>query len=330
MSQSVAQPGGPVLVTGAAGFLGARVVEQLVRSGREVRAVDLGATERSTGLSDLPGVTVHRVDVRDTDVVEPIVRGTEAIVHLAALRPKATQSRPHESFQVNVEASYGLLRLAAENGVRRIVFGSSHSVYGSFAKPRPFRWREDDLAPGADLSMYGASKIAVEAYLNAFAAAGGPSYVSARLATLYGPHSNRDNSLAGIMLDVLAAVGRGERPVVRWAPAALHDLVYVDDAARAVVAALDLPAAEANLALNIVGEPVSSVQVFETLVELGGGDPAAIDWRPELSRYQLTSPDLMRSVLGPVITTDLRTGLGAFVDWAALLPATDDLAATTL
>ena len=216
--------------------------------------------------------------------------------------------------------SYDLMRLAAEHGVRRIVFGSSHSVYGSFTEPRAFRWREDDLPRAADLGMYGASKLAVEAYLNAFAASGGPTYVSTRLATLYGPQSNRDNSLAGIMLDVLAAVGRGQRPVVRWAPEALHDLVYVDDAARAMIAAVDLPDERANLAVNVVGEPVSSTEAFGVLVELGGGDPSDIDWRPELCRFQLTSPDLMRSVLGPVLTTDLRTGLGEFVKWAGTLP----------
>ncbi|MEU2686824.1 NAD(P)-dependent oxidoreductase [Streptomyces hygroscopicus] len=320
MTQPTVHGDKPVLVTGAAGFLGVRIVEQLAASGRPVRAVDSGTTERAAALADLPGVTVERMDLRDTSALESVVKGADAVVHLAALRPKATQSRPQDSFQINVGASYDLMRLAAEHGVRRIVFGSSHSVYGSFKAPRAFRWREDDLPPSADLGMYGASKIAVEAYLNAFATAGGPTYVSTRLATLYGPQSNRDNSLAGIMLDVLASVRRGERPVVRWAPEALHDLVYVDDAARAMIAAADLPDDRANLVVNVVGEPVSSTEVFGTLVEIGGGDPKTIDWQPELSRFQLTSPDLMRSVLGPVLTTDLRTGLGEFVKWAATLP----------
>ena len=91
MSQPTTHGGRPVLVTGAAGFLGVRIVEQLAADGRPVRAVDAGVTDRAAALADLPGVTVERMDLRDTAALESVVRGADAVVHLAALRPEATK-----------------------------------------------------------------------------------------------------------------------------------------------------------------------------------------------------------------------------------------------
>ena len=310
--------GRTVLVTGAAGFLGSQLVELLSAAGRHrVLATDTSHSARSERLAGLPGVQFQDVDLREAQALEAMVEGCTDIVHLAALRPAATRARPREAFEVNVAATHDLIALAAKHGVRRIVYGSSHSVYGSFAHGRDFRFRETETADPRGLNMYGASKLAVEAYLSAFAAAGGPQYLSLRIGTVYGPQANRDNSLGGMMIDAIDAVRRGERPVVRWAPDSLNDLVYVTDGARALAAALDLdPAVAVNTAINVVGEPVSSELVFSTLVELAGGDPASIDWRPDQTRYQLVSQDKMLATLGPLLSTTLTDGLRSFLEWA--------------
>src|SRR5580765_4323999 len=318
MGSSTPEAGRAVLVTGAAGFLGAELVELLSATGRHrVVATDVSASDRSAAFASLPGVEFRSVDLRDASSMDAMVAGCTDVVHLAALRPAATKARPREAFEVNVVATYVLIALAAKHGVRRIVYGSSHSVYGSFARPRDFRFRETETADPQGLNMYGASKLAVEAYLSAFAAAGGPQYLSLRLGTVYGPQANRDNSLGGMMLDAVAAVRCGARPVVGWAPDSLNDLVYVTDGARAIAAALDLdPAVAVNTAINIVGEPVTSDLVFSTLVQLCGGDPASIDWRPDQTRYQLVIRDKMLATLGPVLETGLSDGLRSFVRWA--------------
>lgn len=304
-----------VLVTGASGFVGSHVVEQLGRSGGwHVIAADTAHGARSERFRDLAGVEVTDLDVRDRDAVHRVLAGVDSVVHLAALRPRSASSRPREAFDLNVAATYDIIDAAAANAVRRIVFGSSHSVYGAFGQPRSYRIRETDEAPREGLGFYGASKIAVEAYLAAFANQGGPEYLSLRLGTIYGPGVNRDNSLGGMMLDAIAAVRRGERPEFTWSEDSLHDLVYVADAAAAISRALETDVS--GLAVNVVGDPIPSPLLFGTLVELAGGRVEDILWNPVQTRYQQVNNERMNEVLGPVLSTSLRTGLERFLRWA--------------
>ncbi|WP_172652786.1 NAD-dependent epimerase/dehydratase family protein [Rhodococcus opacus] len=303
-----------VLVTGASGFVGSRLVEQLSTSGRyRVLAADSHWTDRSKTFGELSDVERCDIDLRDREAVDALVSRSGSIVHLAAIRAVAGLDDPWAAFEVNVSAAYGLMDSAKRHGVRRIVYGSSHSVYGNFAERRTYRHRENEVAEGSGIGMYGASKLAVEAYLEAHANTGGAEFISLRLGTIYGPGVNRDNSIGGMMMDAIDAVRAGRAPVVRWAPDALHDLVYVDDAAAALLAAIGVDSAAK--AINVVGEPINTTELFRILVELVGGDAATIDWQPELVRYQQVSRDLMLADLGPILGTRIEDGLQAFVDW---------------
>ena len=301
-----------VLVTGASGFIGSHLIEMLADADYRVIAADAVMSDRADAFAGLPGVEQVRLDLRDRSAVEAVVSRSTHIVHLAAIRPVAAAASPRAAFEVNVAATYDLIELAAQHGIEKLVFGSSHSVYGALKEPREFRFRESD-GPGDGLNMYGASKIAVEAYLAAHANAGGADYLSLRLGTIYGPRVNRDNSLGGIMMDTIDQVRRGEKATIRWAPDAMHDLVYVVDVARAIVAALESPLT--GLAINVTGEPISSTVLFETLVELAGGTPDLIAWQPELRRYQMISHERLLATLGPVARTTIAEGLTAFIAW---------------
>ncbi|WP_326686187.1 NAD(P)-dependent oxidoreductase [Streptomyces sp. NBC_01795] len=303
-----------VLVTGSSGFIGSHLVELLSTSGRyHVIAADAQRSARSASFAALPDVEVCELDLRDRAAMEAVVSRCQSIVHLAALRPAAASARPRAAFEVNVVAAYDLIELATQHGIRRIVFGSSHSVYGAFRERRTFRHREHETAEGCGLGMYGASKLAVEAYLEAHANNGGPEFLSLRFGTIYGPRVNRDNSLGGMMMDAIDAVRAGGRPEVRWAPDALHDLVYVADAAKTIVEALHVRTDEK--AINIVGEPVTTTELFGTLVRTAGGAPSTIDWKPEQVRYQQVSQDRMFAVFGRILETGMTDGLRAFVEW---------------
>ncbi|BDH56521.1 NAD(P)-dependent oxidoreductase [Tsukamurella sp. PLM1] len=304
-----------VLVTGGSGFIGSRVVERLSATGRyHVLAADAVRTERSAALDSLPDVEFCEIDLRNSEAVDALVARTHHIIHLAAIRAVAGAGNPRAAFEVNVIATYDLMDAAKRHGVRRIVYGSSHSVYGSFATFRPFRHREDETADGRGIGMYGASKLAVEAYLEAHANGGGAEFLSLRLGTIYGPGVNRDNSLGGMMMDVIDAVRSGRQAVVRWAPDALHDLVYVDDAATAIADAITVPATEK--AVNIVGEPINTTDLFERLIELTGAENPSVEWTSELVRYQQVCRDRMLAMgFGPSLSTPIDAGLQAFIDW---------------
>jgi UDP-glucose 4-epimerase len=302
-----------VLVTGGAGFVGSRLVELLAEAGQQVRVVDAVWNEHSDRIGALTGVAFRAVDLRDAEAVNAAVDGVSHVIHLAAVRTSASASNPRLSHDVNVSASYDLFATSARLGVQRIVFGSSHAVYGAFGDPyvKPLReWQTG--GSGRGLNMYAATKLAAEAYLEAFANAGGPEYLSLRFGSIYGPRV-APGSNASILLDVLTAIDAVKRPAITWSRDSLHALIHVDDVARACIAALD--ATEHNCAVNVVGEPVSSEALYGSLVRLYGADTDRIDWLEHRRRYQLSDRSRLRSVLGITSSIPLQQGLRDFIDW---------------
>ncbi len=312
-TSSVEEGATTVVVTGAAGFLGSRVVELLSAGGRhQVLATDVVDSDRAAALGALPAVTFRTADLRDSAAIEEMVAGSDAVVHLAAVRMKASADRPRDAHDINVGATYDLMSLAVRHAIRRFVFGSSHMVYGPFADPDAPPYLEEQAAIRPGLSMYAASKLAAEAFLSAFAATDGLDYYSLRFGTIYGPRVNADSN-GGILLAAIDALGKGERPVIPWTRDSVHGLTFVDDAARATVLALD--ATPSGVPVNVVGEPVSAETMYTALVKLCGGDPSALDWRDERTRYQLVNSDRLRTVLGLEHRTNLEDGLTALIDW---------------
>ena len=180
-----------VLVTGAVGFVGSRLVEALSAHGHRVRAVDL---RPESDLSRLRGVDYRQVDLRDRRASREAVEGVTRVVHLAAVRTKEAGHSPRASLEVNVDATYDLFEAAADAGVGRIVFGSSHTVYGAFQDRAAGPYAESDTGvTGRGLNMYAATKLAAEAFLEAMRSAGGCDYLSCGwgrstvLASAWGP-----------------------------------------------------------------------------------------------------------------------------------------------
>ncbi|MEU2686851.1 NAD(P)-dependent oxidoreductase [Streptomyces hygroscopicus] len=301
-----------VLVTGAAGFLGSHVVERLSATGDyDVLATDIARTERAESLAALDHVDFLAMDLRDTAALEAAVSTCDKVIHLAAVRLQAASAAPRAAHDVNVGAAYDLLSLSAEHGVQRVVLGSTHIVYGPFDDPTAPPLDQASIRRG--LNMYAAGKLSAEALAEAFAQSGGAPYVTLRYGTIYGPRANRDSN-AGIMIRILDALDRGERPSVPWQRDSVHALIHVHDAALATVRALEAAGVE-RTAVNVVGPPVTAEELYTALVRIHGSDPAAIQWRDERTRYQYVSSRRLASELGLTTTTDLLGGLKEFVDW---------------
>ncbi len=304
---------GTVLVTGAGGFVGSRVVELLARTtDHHILALDVVETPRGREVAALPNVTLRVTDLRDTEALGDIVRESDAIVHLAAVRTQASKERPRDAHDVNVGTTYDLLSLATRHGVKRFVFGSTNTLYGPYTDPDAEPVREEQPWVCRGITMYAATKLASEAYLEAFHGIGGPEYLALRIGPIYGPRVS-PGSNGSFTQDLLMAIDRGDRPSVAWTRDSVHSFVYVDDVATAVIASLT--AATTGLAVNVVGAPVTTERLATRVVELYGHDPATIEWRDERARYQRVSQDRMREVLGFVPVTSLDGGLTALIDW---------------
>jgi nucleoside-diphosphate-sugar epimerase len=302
-----------VLVTGGAGFLGSRVVRMLSDEARyHVLATDIASSPKSDALAQLPNVEFRAMDLRDRDSLGDAVRSVGNIVHLAAVRLRASQAQPRQGFEVNVSATFDLLTMAADNGIRAFVYGSSQQLYGTFPDPDHPPFREEDGAVGPDVSLYGAAKLASEAFLAPFSVVGGFSYLALRFGGIYGPDAaEKSNSWA--MLEALRAIDAGESVRIPWSKDSLHALVFVEDAARAVVRALELPLC--NVAVNVTGDPVSSDELYSTLTRLYGADTASLEFSAERSRYQRVDQSRLRTGFGLRGATPLETGLQSIVDW---------------
>src|SRR5207249_8877451 len=119
------------LVTGGAGFIGSNLARALVERGDDVRVLDNFSTGSRGNLEGLE-VEVVEGELRSYERVHAAVRGTEVVYHLGALGsvPRSVQD-PLTSSAVNVEGTLNALLAARDEGIRRVVFSSSASVYGS-------------------------------------------------------------------------------------------------------------------------------------------------------------------------------------------------------
>jgi UDP-glucose 4-epimerase len=175
-----------VLVTGGAGFIGSHLVDALVARGDAVAVLDnmhRGRINHIQGHIDNGRCKLITGDIREPADVESAMLGAEVVFHLAA--QSNVLGAIHDtsySFTANVAGTYNVLEAARRSGVGRVVFSSSREVYGDPAS-LPVR----ETAPLQPKNPYGASKVAGEAYCNAFIHSYGLDVAVMRLANVYGP-----------------------------------------------------------------------------------------------------------------------------------------------
>jgi UDP-glucose 4-epimerase len=214
------------LVTGGAGFLGSHLVDALA-AGDEVVVLD---NLRRGSLANLRSKDVMFIegDIRDDAAVREAITGVEVVFHLAAQSNViGAICDPDYSFTTNVVGTYNVLKAAAYAGVRRLVFASSREVYG---EPGSIPVAED--APLSAKNVYGASKIAGEAYCRVWQNATGLECQVLRFANVYGPR-DRDR----VIPIWLERASRGE-PLELYGGEQVIDFVWVGTAVQALISAV--------------------------------------------------------------------------------------------
>jgi 2-alkyl-3-oxoalkanoate reductase len=222
-----------VLVTGATGCLGRHLVDDLSRSGYQIRAL----VRDSSRLDHLQahGVEIQRGSLTDEDDLRTAVRGVEVVYHLGGLviddRPDDTSATLWKQIRhVNVDGSQRLALAAARAGARRLVFCSSVRIFGF---GNQMRWNEDDPRTTSDL--YSRGKALAEHALLRVGRAAGLEVVNVRPRFIYGNHDRY------VMPRLVKQVRRGWVPLVGGE--AICDLVYVEDCVQALRLAADRPVA---------------------------------------------------------------------------------------
>jgi UDP-glucose 4-epimerase len=264
-----------VLVTGGGGFIGSHLAERLLERGDDVRILDSFATGRRENLAHLPDVELVEGDVQSFERAHHAVRGCDAVLHQAALPsvPRSIQD-PLTTNAVNVTGTLNVLLAARDAGVRRVVYASSSSVYGSNEQlPK----REDQQV--APISPYAVSKLAGEGFCRSFTTIYGLECVSLRYFNVFGPRQDPNSQYSAVIPKFIAAALAGRRPTVFGDGEQSRDFTYIDNVIEANLLALDSSAGAGEVFNAACGERVSLNGVLQMLSELSGVDLEP-DYRP--------------------------------------------------
>lgn len=250
-----------VLVTGGAGFIGSNLVRALVERGDDVRILD----NFSTGSrGNLEGVDADIVEgeLRSYERVHNAVRGCEVVYHLGALGsvPRSVQD-PLTSNAVNVEGTLNVLLAARDEGVRRVVFSSSTSVYGS-SRTLP---TSEEAAPDP-ISPYGVAKLAAERYCISFSRVY-ESFESVvlRYFNVFGPRQSPSSQYAAVVPLFATAIAAGLPIEIHGDGEQSRDFTYVGNVVDATILAGEKSGANGEIFNIAAGTPASVNHLAETI-----------------------------------------------------------------
>jgi dTDP-glucose 4,6-dehydratase len=226
-----------LLVTGADGFIGSHLTEELVRRGHEVKAFALYNSFNSWGWLDrcAPEVQgqfeVFAGDIRDPHGVKQAMQGCEAVLHLAALIaiPYSYHS-PDTYVDTNVKGTLNVLQAARELGLQKVVHTSTSEVYGT-AQFVPIT----EAHPLQGQSPYSATKIAADQLAYSFYTSFNLPVIIARPFNTYGPRQ----SARAVIPTIITQIANGQRQIKLGAVSPTRDFNYVKDTVAGFIAALE-------------------------------------------------------------------------------------------
>jgi UDP-glucose 4-epimerase len=250
-----------VFVTGGAGFIGSNLVHALLERGDEVRVLDNFSTGNRANLEGLD-LEIVEGELRSYERVHNAVRGMELVYHLGALGsvPRSVQD-PLTSSAVNVEGTLNVLLAARDENVRRVVFSSSTSVYGSTR-----RLPTTEGTPTDPISPYGVAKLAAERYCVSFSRVyESLESVVLRYLNVFGPRQSPVSQYAGVVPRFVTAIDAGEPIDVYGDGEQSRDFTFVGNIVNATILAGDAEGASGEIFNVAAGAPASVNEIADLI-----------------------------------------------------------------
>ena len=315
---------GPVIVTGAAGFIGMHVAERLLDRGETVVGVDVFNAyydprlkeARAARLEGRAGFRMVRADIAEHEAMRALVSdsGADRVVHLAAQAGvRYSLENPFAYERSNLAGHLSILEACRHAGVEHLVYASSSSVYGD----RPLEgqgFREDDPTV-SPVSLYAATKRSCELLSQSYARLYGFPQSGLRFFTVYGPWGRPDMAYYSFTRRIV----RGEPIEVYGEGRMARDFTYIDDIVDGVLGVLDHPPARGAHEVYNIGDsqPVGLMEMIATL-EAALGVQANKIMRPmQPGDVTATYADVskLNALTGYRPRVALTEGLPRFVDW---------------
>lgn len=297
------------LILGGAGFIGSHLAEALTAKGHAVTIFDRPNLTRPAGLLADARIEWQEGDFLNVDDLARSVPGSDVVFHLvSATLPKSSNDNPTYDVETNVIGTLRLLDIARTSGVKRIVFASSGgTVYGL-----PHTLPINETHSTEPLVSYGITKLAIEKYLHMYHALHGLDYCILRLANPFGERQ-RVGAAQGAVTVFLHQAWRGETIQIWGDGSVVRDYIYIKDAVRAFVKALDYCGSPRVFNIGS-GRGLSLTQVLGAIQDLLG--------RPVAINYQHSRKfDVPANVLDITRARDL-------LGWAPAVSFADGLAFT--
>lgn len=306
-----------VLVTGADGFIGSHLAEQLVAAGARVRVLsqynsfnDWGWLEQVECLKQIEVVTG---DIRDAHLCDDLTRGVDIVFHLAALIPIPYSYRAPDSFvDTNVKGTLYLCQAARRNGVKRFIQTSTSEVYGT-AQYVPI----DEKHPLQPQSPYSATKIASDCIALSFQYSFDVPVVVARPFNTYGPRQ----SARAVIPSIIIQIAEGKTTISLGNLTATRDFTYVEDTCRGFLAIAEMKGGEGEVFHIGSNHEIAVGDLVKLIGDIMGTSIQVISdqerFRPEKSEVQRLKCDnsKLRKASAFVPRIPLREGLERTVRW---------------
>lgn len=310
-----------ILVIGGAGFIGSFVVSELLKEQvAEVVVYDNFARGQRDYLTEQlkdPRCTIFPIggDVREIDILNAAIKGKDYVICLAAMWLLHCKDYPRTAFDVNIGGTFNVLEACVANGVKKLIWSSSASVYGD-AVELPMT----ESHPFNNKNFYGATKIAGEAMAAAFNDRYGLQVIGLRYMNVYGPHQDQTAAYTGVVPIMLNKIEANESPTINGDGSQAYDFIYVEDVARCNVQALK---SDVSFGMYNVGTEVQTSirELCNLILELKSSSlevnykPYSADDARALVQNRIGSRKKAEAELGFLYKYTLREGLLKLIDW---------------
>jgi len=313
--------GKKLVVIGGAGLIGSHTVDRLLQEDvREIVIYDnfcRGTHGNLEGALKDPRLRIFEIggDICQSDILAEALKGADGAFHFAALWLLQCHEFPRSAFDVNIRGTFNVIEACVQQGVKRLVFSSSASVYGD-AVEEPMT--EDH--PFNNTNFYGATKVAGEQMCRAFHHRYGLNYAGLRYMNVYGPRQDYRGAYIAVIMKILDAIDEGKPPTIYGDGSQAYDFVYVGDCAQANV--LAMKAETVDRFYNIgTGVRTSIKELVDTVIELTQFrqvpryEPAGLTF----VKNRIGSPERAAAELGFKAQVQLREGLQKLISWRSEL-----------
>jgi UDP-glucose 4-epimerase len=314
--------GKKLLLIGGAGLIGSHTVDELIKEdvaeiriydnftrGREENLVEALKDSR-VKIFDLGGDLLHR------DILDAAMKGVDGVFHFAALWLLHCWDFPRSAFEVNIGGTFNVLEACINNGVKRLVYSSSASVYGD-AVEEPMT----ENHPYNNNNFYGATKIAGEHMCRALYHRYRDTdrrfdYVGLRYMNVYGPRQDYRGTYIAVIMKILDRLDKGLPPIVYGDGSQAYDFIYVGDCGAANVCAMK---ADSTDTFYNVGRGIKTTikELAELILEVTGSK-LQIQYEPAGQTFVKNRVGCPKKAIREINFTagvELRDGLRKLIEW---------------